>query len=38
LDDVIDALATVWTEEPHQPRPPVLAELSAVDVFNRDVR
>jgi ADP-dependent NAD(P)H-hydrate dehydratase / NAD(P)H-hydrate epimerase len=38
VDDVIDALATVWNEEPPQPRPPVLAELPAVEVFNRDVR
>ena len=30
LEDVMTALATVWTEPPPTPRPPVLSELAAV--------
>jgi hydroxyethylthiazole kinase-like uncharacterized protein yjeF len=31
IDDVVDALAHVWNEAPPRPRPPVLAELPAID-------
>jgi len=31
LDDVVDALARVWSEAPREPRPPVLADLPAVE-------
>jgi NAD(P)H-hydrate epimerase len=30
IDDVVDALASVWSEPVPQPRPPVLAELPAI--------
>jgi NAD(P)H-hydrate epimerase len=31
IDDVVDALATVWNEPLSRPRPPILADLPAVD-------
>jgi len=30
IDDVVDALAMVWSDPPAAPRPPVLAELPAI--------
>jgi hydroxyethylthiazole kinase-like uncharacterized protein yjeF len=32
VETVIDALDEVWIERPMMPRPPILAELSAIDV------
>jgi hydroxyethylthiazole kinase-like uncharacterized protein yjeF len=37
IDDVVGALARVWSEAPARARPPVLAELPAVDRADRDL-
>jgi len=37
IDDVVDALAHVWNEAPPRPRPPVLAELPAIDDDGREL-
>jgi hydroxyethylthiazole kinase-like uncharacterized protein yjeF len=37
IDDVVDALAHVWSEAPPRPRPPVLAELPAIDDVGREL-
>ena len=38
VEDVIDALDDVWIEHPPAPRPPVLAELTAIDTGARGGR
>jgi NAD(P)H-hydrate epimerase len=35
VEDVIDSLDRVWSEQPAAPRPPVLAELAAIDTRAR---